>query len=145
MDNLFELKEKRRSTELQRDRDRERDSSFLRIGSLNVRVKKTTEAFGNFLGKSPSASHIERVVHKNWGSADHIQDSETGHDKDKEMMPPPNMPRSRASSSSSKSRKSKARRSLQIPNSESSSIQETQSDSESDTACGFGSEWANTS
>ncbi|XP_054732686.1 uncharacterized protein LOC129240739 [Anastrepha obliqua] len=28
----------------------EKDSGFLRIGSLNVRVKKTTEAFSNFLG-----------------------------------------------------------------------------------------------
>lgn len=31
----------------------EKDLGFLRIGSLNVRVKKTTEAFSNFLGVGP--------------------------------------------------------------------------------------------
>jgi hypothetical protein len=143
MDTFKKIKEKRRSTELQRDRerDRERDSSFLRIGSLNVRVKRTTEAFGQFLGKSPSASSMDRSLHKSWGSADNLPESEAGHDKDKEMMPPPGAPTSRGSS---KSRKVLARRSLQIPpGSETSSIQETQSDSDSDTACGFGSEWNN--
>ncbi|XP_075163535.1 ankyrin repeat domain family member sosondowah isoform X2 [Haematobia irritans] len=38
-----EIKAKRKPTA-------EKDSGFLRIGSLNVRVKKTTEAFSNFLG-----------------------------------------------------------------------------------------------
>ena len=65
-----ELKEKRRSHE-QGNRE-----SFLRIGSLNVRVKKTTEAFGNFLGKSNSSASIERILHKNWGSADNIPEAE---------------------------------------------------------------------
>lgn len=34
-------------------RPTEKDLGFLRIGSLNVRVKKTTEAFSNFLGVGP--------------------------------------------------------------------------------------------
>lgn len=48
---------------------------FLRIGSLNVRVKKTTEAFSNFLGVgSASINPIEasEKMHKGWGSADNI-------------------------------------------------------------------------
>jgi hypothetical protein len=47
----------------------ERDLGFLRIGSLNVRVKRTTEAFSNFLGVGQSSEKI----HKTWGSADNIQ------------------------------------------------------------------------
>ncbi|KNC33054.1 hypothetical protein FF38_07159 [Lucilia cuprina] len=35
----------------------EKDSGFLRIGSLNVRVKKTTEAFSNFLGVGNGTIH----------------------------------------------------------------------------------------
>nr|XP_034839166.1 uncharacterized protein LOC117995287 [Maniola hyperantus] len=62
---------------------------FLRIGSLNVRVKKTTEAFSNFLGvgatrasayvpKSVRDRELERRSDdsdqlKSWGSADNIQ------------------------------------------------------------------------
>lgn len=54
----------------------EKDMGFLRIGSLNVRVKKTTEAFSNFLGVGGSSS-INNVdapekMHKYWGSADNI-------------------------------------------------------------------------
>ncbi|XP_050361058.1 uncharacterized protein LOC126780529 isoform X1 [Nymphalis io] len=72
---------------------------FLRIGSLNVRVKKTTEAFSNFLGvgatrssayvpKSARDRDLDRrsddgeQLHKSWGSADNIQ-------KDDKLMPPP--------------------------------------------------------
>ncbi|XP_073955341.1 uncharacterized protein isoform X2 [Choristoneura fumiferana] len=71
---------------------------FLRIGSLNVRVKKTTEAFSNFLGvgatrssayipKSSRERQMDRrsedgELHKSWGSADNIQ-------KDDKLMPPP--------------------------------------------------------
>jgi len=54
---------------------RERDSSFLRIGSLNVKVKSTREAFGYLLGKSTSSASIDRV-HKNWGSVDNIPEVE---------------------------------------------------------------------
>lgn len=52
---------------------RDRDSSFLRIGSLNVKVKSTREAFGYLLGKSNSSTG---VVHKNWGSADNLPEVE---------------------------------------------------------------------
>ncbi|XP_068892414.1 CARD- and ANK-domain containing inflammasome adapter protein-like isoform X2 [Tenebrio molitor] len=52
------------------------DLGFLRIGSLNVRVKKTTEAFSNFLGVgSGSVNALETTtekVHKGWGSADNV-------------------------------------------------------------------------
>lgn len=70
----------------------EKDLGFLRIGSLNVRVKKTTEAFSNFLGVGGSnslqyGSHVNHrvlhargsvpmtsfdMIHKTWGSADNI-------------------------------------------------------------------------
>lgn len=61
---------------------------FLRIGSLNVRVKKTTEAFSNFLGvgATRASAYIPKSardreerrsddgeLHKTWGSADNIQ------------------------------------------------------------------------
>lgn len=48
----------------------EKDSGFLRIGSLNVRVKRTTEAVSNFLGVSQS--NLDKA-HKTWGSADSLQ------------------------------------------------------------------------
>jgi len=41
----------------------------LRIGSLNVRVKRTTEAFSNFLGVGQSSEKLYKI----WGSADNIQ------------------------------------------------------------------------
>lgn len=69
----------------------EKDLGFLRIGSLNVRVKKTTEAFSNFLGvgsstmpngsghralharsSAPARTENFDKLHKNWGSADNI-------------------------------------------------------------------------
>ncbi|KAJ8736977.1 hypothetical protein PYW07_000248 [Mythimna separata] len=71
---------------------------FLRIGSLNVRVKKTTEAFSNFLGVgvTRSSAYVPKSARdredrrsgdsdqlKSWGSADNIQ-------KDDKLMPPPN-------------------------------------------------------
>lgn len=45
----------------------EKDLGFLRIGSLNVRVKRTTEAFSNFLGVGSNDK-----IHKHWGSADNL-------------------------------------------------------------------------
>ncbi|KAK9882289.1 hypothetical protein WA026_020399 [Henosepilachna vigintioctopunctata] len=58
----------------------EKDLGFLRIGSLNVRVKKTTEAFSNFLGVgsgsvNPLDGNAEKI-HKGWGSADNVNDQE---------------------------------------------------------------------
>jgi hypothetical protein len=75
----------------------EKDLRFLRIGSLNVRVKKTTAAFNNFLGvgqtatrlppnlartSAPPQAHLDKL-HKNWGSADNLQQA------DQVMMAPP--------------------------------------------------------
>ncbi|XP_037933366.1 uncharacterized protein LOC119668060 [Teleopsis dalmanni] len=46
----------------------EKDLGFLRIGSLNVRVKKTTEAFSNFLGVgSGSGNTMAQMVAANGG------------------------------------------------------------------------------
>ncbi|XP_043476130.1 ankyrin repeat domain-containing protein SOWAHB isoform X2 [Leptopilina heterotoma] len=60
-----------------RKKHAEKDLGFLRIGSLNVRVKRTTEAFSQFLG----VANNNEKIHKNFGSADNIQ-------LDK-LMPPP--------------------------------------------------------
>lgn len=49
----------------------EKDLGFLRIGSLNVRVKRTTEAFSQFLGVATNTNNEK--IHKSWGSADNIQ------------------------------------------------------------------------
>ncbi|XP_046734435.1 ankyrin repeat domain-containing protein SOWAHB isoform X2 [Diprion similis] len=65
------------------DTFRKKDIGFLRIGSLNVRVKRTTEAFSQFLGVATSnASTTNEKIHKSWGSADNIQ-------TDHKVMPPP--------------------------------------------------------
>lgn len=66
-DYVSELKEKRRHTE-----QRERENSFLRIGSLNVKVKSTRELSKYFLGKSTSSSSIQ----KTWGSVDNLPEIE---------------------------------------------------------------------
>lgn len=55
----------------------DKDLRFLRIGSLNVRVKKTTEAFSNFLGVGGNSTispvdNLTEKVHKSWGSADNL-------------------------------------------------------------------------
>lgn len=55
----------------------DKDLGFLRIGSLNVRVKKTTEALSNFWGVGGGSivnpiDAISEKVHKGWGSADNI-------------------------------------------------------------------------
>lgn len=59
----------------------EKDLGFLRIGSLNVRVKRTTEAFSQFLGvATSSASSNHEKIHKSWGSADNVQVEERKRD-----------------------------------------------------------------
>ncbi|XP_064215772.1 ankyrin repeat domain-containing protein SOWAHD isoform X2 [Tribolium castaneum] len=67
-DNIRKIKGRKKPTD--------KDLGFLRIGSLNVRVKKTTEAFSNFLGVgSGSVTALETTsekVHKGWGSADNV-------------------------------------------------------------------------
>lgn len=54
----------------------DKDLGFLRIGSLNVRVKKTTEAFSNFLGYGSGTINpfesLNEKIHKGWGSADNL-------------------------------------------------------------------------
>lgn len=138
----------------------EKDLGFLRIGSLNVRVKKTTEAFSNFLGVGSNTARIPSnmrtsappqsynsydKIHKTWGSADNIP-----HDKAK--MPPPKY-------GTSKKRRPKRdveydQREIQsmpsTPNqprapigilSEEMGDGEMMAGSDSDTACGFDSHW----
>ncbi|XP_025425366.1 ankyrin repeat domain-containing protein SOWAHB isoform X3 [Sipha flava] len=118
----------------------EKDLGFLRIGSLNVRVKRTTEAFSNFLG----VGHNAEKIHKTWGSADNLQQN------DIKRMPPPK-------SVSIKKRKSKrpqdflrrasapADRSPEKRKSAdattTAAVAATTGDSDSDTACGFGTNW----
>ncbi|RZF47144.1 hypothetical protein LSTR_LSTR005222 [Laodelphax striatellus] len=63
-----------------RKKHAEKDLGFLRIGSLNVRVKRTTEAFSNFLGVG--GNNMDKL-HKTWGSADNIPL------EDNMKMPPP--------------------------------------------------------
>ncbi|XP_053664706.1 ankyrin repeat domain-containing protein SOWAHB [Anopheles marshallii] len=145
-----------------RKKHSEKDSGFLRIGSLNVRVKKTTEAFSNFLGVGthqtrmpstairssapPDTLFIDKL-HKTWGSADNIP-------KEDSAMPPPKY---------GPVKKRRQKRDIEYdPNSEhfSQSMPTTPSqvrapvgtlsenpdgesmgDSDSDTACGFDSNW----
>ncbi|XP_027841396.1 ankyrin repeat domain-containing protein SOWAHD-like [Aphis gossypii] len=110
----------------------EKDLRFLRIGSLNVRVKRTTEAFSNFLG----VGHNAEKIHKTWGSADNIQQN------DAKRMPPPK-------SVTIKKRKSKRPqdflRRASAPADRSpdkrKSAEVVTGDSDSDTACGFGTNW----
>ncbi|XP_033175059.1 ankyrin repeat domain-containing protein SOWAHB isoform X3 [Bombus vosnesenskii] len=145
------------------DTFRKKDLGFLRIGSLNVRVKRTTEAFSQFLGvaTSSSASSNHEKIHKSWGSADNVQ-------LEQKMMPPPKYApikkrRSRrgqdfgssrdhqaASQPSTPLLQGKASRSSQSMHRRpisttavSSAAPKTQqnNDSDSDTACGFDSAW----
>ncbi|KAL1457064.1 hypothetical protein WDU94_001737, partial [Cyamophila willieti] len=135
-----------------RKKNSERDLGFLRIGSLNVRVKKTTEAFSNFLG---GKSEPEKL-HKTWGSADNLQQEDI-------RMAPPKL-------TSIKKRKSKrgpsdfvSRSTPSTPDFKTLHHPRTPSsgpgghprphsvgggpelrnsgDSDSDTACGFGTQW----
>ncbi|CAL4134793.1 unnamed protein product, partial [Meganyctiphanes norvegica] len=48
-------------------------AGFLRIGSLNVKVRKTTEAFNNLLARD--TRDVEARLHKNWGSSDSLPDA----------------------------------------------------------------------
>ncbi|KAI5701851.1 hypothetical protein M8J75_014077 [Diaphorina citri] len=126
-----------------RKKNSERDLGFLRIGSLNVRVKKTTEAFSNFLGGRSEAEKL----HKTWGSADNLNQGE-----DARMAPP--------KFSTIKKRKSKRGASDFVSRSTPSTpdfktLHHTRphsvggggaefrqsGDSDSDTACGFGTGW----
>ncbi|XP_017770773.1 PREDICTED: uncharacterized protein LOC108558383, partial [Nicrophorus vespilloides] len=114
----------------------DKDLGFLRIGSLNVRVKKTTEAFSSFLGVGGGGSidPIAEKMHKGWGSADNL-----GQD----------MPAPKGLGGS----KRKSKRPLQqsgthsnpgTPNQQQRIIQRhSLQDSDSDTAAGFDQNWQN--
>ena len=45
-------------------------AAFLRIGSLNVKVRKTTEAFNSLLSRD-----VEAKLHRSWGSSDSLPDA----------------------------------------------------------------------
>ncbi|XP_063607140.1 uncharacterized protein LOC134781806 [Penaeus indicus] len=118
-------------------------AGFLRIGSLNVKVRKTTEAFNNLLSRE-----VESKLHRSWGSSDSIPDA----DKESKSMPPPKF-------GPIKKRKTKRDRDFVAsrpvsaypalaPTEETTSTSSTAStvppinaDSDSDSAYGFGSEW----
>ncbi|XP_015602017.1 ankyrin repeat domain-containing protein SOWAHB isoform X2 [Cephus cinctus] len=146
-----------------RKKHAEKDLGFLRIGSLNVRVKRTTEAFSQFLGVATSANSNAEKIHKSWGSADNIQ-------MEHKVMPPPKYApikkrRSRRAQDFSSSRgqhtvsqpntpvpqgKVFARQNPSVSHeepsgavapSESLSVNRPNNDSDSDTACGFDSAW----
>ncbi|XP_006558998.1 ankyrin repeat domain-containing protein SOWAHB isoform X6 [Apis mellifera] len=146
-----------------RKKHAEKDLGFLRIGSLNVRVKRTTEAFSQFLGvATSSASSNHEKIHKSWGSADNVQ-------LDQKMMPPPKYApikkrRSRRAQDFSSLREHQTASQPTTPllqgkvsrsshqqmhrrptstTAVSSAASRTQqsNDSDSDTACGFDSAW----
>ncbi|XP_043488978.1 ankyrin repeat domain-containing protein SOWAHC isoform X3 [Polistes fuscatus] len=148
-----------------RKKHAEKDLGFLRIGSLNVRVKRTTEAFSQFLGVATSSSNSNNnseKIHKSWGSADNVQKL------DQKVMPPPKYApvkkrRSRRNQDFSRGQQQTASqpntpllqgkatiRQNQItsrrPTSTSSvnsaiPTNQQNNDSDSDTACGFDSAW----
>ncbi|KAF5289150.1 hypothetical protein FQR65_LT02040 [Abscondita terminalis] len=119
----------------------DKDLRFLRIGSLNVRVKRTTEAFSNFLGVGGGSSinpsdNLPEKVYKSWGSADNLS-------QDNLMPAPKGYPGKRKSKksleysgvSSTPGTPRQVQRNLMHRN----SLQ----DSDSDTAAGFDSQWQN--
>ncbi|XP_059484022.1 uncharacterized protein LOC132201680 [Neocloeon triangulifer] len=132
-----------------RKKSSEKDLGFLRIGSLNVRVKRTTEAFSNFFHNQ----HNTDRIHKTWGSADNIQEP------DQNTMPPPKtLPKS--SSKRRRPRRSPSAASIQVVSKpvpvslpisavslEHINLKSSQQpnrhhhDSDSDTAAGFGDSW----
>ncbi|XP_035727766.1 ankyrin repeat domain-containing protein SOWAHC-like isoform X4 [Vespa mandarinia] len=149
-----------------RKKHAEKDLGFLRIGSLNVRVKRTTEAFSQFLGVATSSSNSNNnneKIHKSWGSADNVQKL------DQKVMPPPKYApvkkrRSRRTQDFSRGQQQQAasqpntpvlqgkatNRQNQIGNRRPTSTSSVNSaiptnqqnnDSDSDTACGFDSAW----
>nr|XP_040220294.2 uncharacterized protein LOC120948236 isoform X2 [Anopheles coluzzii] len=144
-----------------RKKHSEKDSGFLRIGSLNVRVKKTTEAFSNFLGVGTNQTRIPPTairssappdtlfidkLHKSWGSADNIQE-------DSAMPPPKYGPvKKRRQKRDIEYDPSNDHFSQSVPTTPSqirapvgplseNPDGESMGDSDSDTACGFDSNW----
>ncbi|KAI9554786.1 hypothetical protein GHT06_020063 [Daphnia sinensis] len=68
--------------------EKEAAAGFLRIGSLNVRVKKTTEAFNNLLSSAGGSGTFSntKTYNKPWGSIDNLAISAV----EGQLMPPPN-------------------------------------------------------
>ncbi|KAF2355140.1 hypothetical protein FHG87_014104 [Trinorchestia longiramus] len=65
-------------------------ASFLRIGSLNVKVRRTTEAFNALLSRDSNATDSVRHLHKNYGSSDSLpEEREPGSNSSSKLMPPP--------------------------------------------------------
>ncbi|XP_060809574.1 ankyrin repeat domain-containing protein SOWAHC [Amyelois transitella] len=123
--------------------------SFLRIGSLNVRVKKTTEAFSNFLGVGttrfsayiPKGDREDRrsddgEMIKTWGSADNIQ-------KDDKLMPPPMSSKvRRRAANGRRGLASHSRSTPSTPDQPRAQIGGSEEgDSDSDSAAGFHAAW----
>ncbi|XP_063373926.1 uncharacterized protein LOC134661690 isoform X2 [Cydia amplana] len=125
---------------------------FLRIGSLNVRVKKTTEAFSNFLGVGATRSsaympksgrdrpldrNSDDAAHKSWGSADNLQ-------KDDKLMPPPTNSGKvrRRGATGRRGLGSHSRSTPTTPDQPRARIGSSETgDSDSDSAAGFHSAW----
>nr|CAH7753070.1 unnamed protein product [Callosobruchus chinensis] len=116
---------------------RKKDLGFLRIGSLNVRVKKTTEAFSNFLGvgggSTVNPSECNEKVLKGWGSADNVNKENMG------------APKGGGPKKKSKTKYDSGRYSTpgtpRTPNKSFNSLMGNESDS--DSAAGFDSHWKN--
>ncbi|XP_059057703.1 uncharacterized protein LOC131851249 [Achroia grisella] len=125
--------------------------SFLRIGSLNVRVKRTTEAFSNFLGVGTprSSAYVAKSgkdredrrsddgeLHKTWGSADNIQN-------DDKLMPPPMSSKvRRRAASGRRGVASHSRSTPSTPDQPRAQIGTSEDgDSDSDSAAGFHAAW----
>ncbi|XP_013179571.1 PREDICTED: ankyrin repeat domain-containing protein SOWAHB isoform X2 [Papilio xuthus] len=126
---------------------------FLRIGSLNVRVKKTTEAFSNFLGvgATRSSAYVPKSIrerdldrrsddgeqlHKSWGSADNIPKN------DKQMPPPMSNKVRRRGASGRRNVGSHSRSTPSTPDQPRAQIGVSEErDSDSDSAAGFHSAW----
>ncbi|XP_052746800.1 uncharacterized protein LOC112045730 [Bicyclus anynana] len=124
---------------------------FLRIGSLNVRVKKTTEAFSNFLGvgATRSTSYAAKPRDRDsgrrsddgeslkaWGSADNIQ-------KGDKLMPPPSgkVRRRGASGRRAAAAHTHSRSTPSTPDQPRAQLGAHSADSDSDSAAGFHSAW----
>ncbi|VEN55722.1 unnamed protein product [Callosobruchus maculatus] len=120
-----------------RKKQSEKDLGFLRIGSLNVRVKKTTEAFSNFLGvgggSTVNPSECNEKVLKGWGSADNVNKESMG------------APKGGGPKKKSKTKYDSGRYSTpstpRTPNKSFNSLVGNESDS--DSAAGFDSHWKN--
>ncbi|CAH1113085.1 unnamed protein product [Psylliodes chrysocephalus] len=111
---------------------------FLRIGSLNVRVKKTTEAFSNFLGVGSGASvtpldSVDEKLLKGWGSVDNVNKEGTL----KNYGTKKKSKKSFDSGGSSTSTPGTPKTPIKMFNSMHCN------DSDSDTAAGFDSNWKN--